>query len=191
MRGTWFAGILAPVLGIVGQAEETGLGPTVGHLVTEPFHGLQLAVIDPAKALSWAVWGEGSPANQSVHLALFSVATDAPLWTDVKAEAYDPGFRLLTDWRQENRPMVAVTFRYGAAAAQIELYGLDATDHPIRLDERLGAEIGWTIDTAGRTLLVIYSQQSGMLQPTCFGWDTGSGKLLPQPCPSTRRPSFF
>lgn len=76
----------------------------------------------------------------------------------------------LTSWRYGQHSILALTYRQGALAEQVEFYGLDAISKPVKLGEELGEEVEWSINSAGEELMSLYSKPEGHIVPTCYRW---------------------
>jgi hypothetical protein len=163
------------------------LGPLGGIVVSAaraPFHGLLIEDADKTGLLHWAAWGEGKAGSQTVRLALVnSLYGGRALWAMSWPDAYGPGLRPTPEWSFAGHPLLALTMQFGAAAEQIDLYGLDAKNQPVRLAEELGAAIGWSVDATGNLVLIVYSMPASTLVPACFGWNSSANQLTLEACP--------
>jgi hypothetical protein len=168
-----------------GQAAPA-LGPLGSRVIAAaeaPFHGLTIEDADPAGALRWAAWGEGTAGAQMVRLALLNHgAAGGALWAMSWPDAYDPGIQPTPEWRFAGHPVLALTMQFGAAAEQIDLFGLDSENHPVRLAEKLAAAIGWSVNASGDLVMIVYSLPASALVPACFGWNSSANLLMPVGC---------
>jgi len=136
---------------------------------------------DNDKNLRWAVWNQASSQDMMVvKLALVEKSTKGPVvhYTLERKDAYDSDINRIVEWHYGKHPVLAFTYHMGAAAQQLELYGIDDNNQPVQLDERLGEVIGWVIDSQGRTLLGVYTKPEGRLSPTWYRWDEKSHSLI-------------
>jgi len=170
--------LAAPALGPLGGSVET--------LAKMPFSGLSMANANFSGSLRWTAWAEGPARSQTVRLALLDTApiTSAAIWATAWPDAYGAGLRPAPEWQFAGHQLMAVTMQFGAAAAQIDFYGLDAKNQPVRLAEKLGAAIGWAVDSSGDLILIVYSMPDSSLVPACFGWNPTTSQLAPATCPS-------
>ena len=134
--------------------------------------------------LRWAAWQLGAPPSQSVRLAFYDAthAPARPLWSVGWPDAYNPLVQA-TGWTHAGRPVLALTMQFGAAAQQVDLYGLDAASHPVRMAEMLGAAVGWVVHP-DRTVLIVYQTPVSALVPHCFDWQDRTGQLAEVKCPA-------
>ena len=148
-------------------------------------HDLALADADVDGKARWALWSEGPPGETTVRLAMFSVdnGRTTSVWRAVWPHAYEPVLRPTPEWSYAGRQLLAATFHYGAAAEELELYGLDKAARPVRLVERLANAVEWTISPSGELLVVLYDRPASALVATCYGWNGQAGVLKSTPCP--------
>jgi len=170
--------VAAPALG--------PLGGSVEAIAKKPFSGLMIEDANEAGSLRWAAWGEGPAGSQTVRLALLSTASASTtaLWATAWPDAYGAALRPTPEWQFADHQIMAITMQFGAAAAQVDLYGLDAKNRPVRLAEKLGAAIGWAVDSSGDLILIVYSMPDSALVPACFGWSPVASQLAPATCPN-------
>ena len=135
---------------------------------------------DNDKHLRWTVWSQTSAQGMTVKLALVENTSKGPavLYTMERKEAYEPDIKRIVGWRYGKHPVLALTYHQGAAAEQVELYGLANNNQPVRLDQRLGEVIIWGISPQGQTLLGVYSKPEGRLLPTWYLWQEESHALI-------------
>ncbi|PZN71649.1 MAG: hypothetical protein DM484_25870 [Candidatus Methylumidiphilus alinenensis] len=133
----------------------------------------------------WAAWSESSENGPSVKLALLNHKTKNVdiKWYSDKQDAYGPVITRVVNWRHGQHPILVLTYRQGAEAQQVELYGLDEKNRPLLLDKRLGEQIEWRIGIQGETVLSIYSKPYGHLVPVCYGWQDEKKRLESLLCP--------
>jgi hypothetical protein len=169
--------LAAPALGPLGGKVET--------ISKMPFSGLNIEDANPSGTLRWAAWGDGPAGSQTVRLALLDPAPSSTmaLWATAWPDAYGAALRPTPEWQFAGHQLMAITMQFGAAAEQIDLYGLDARNQPVRLAEKLGAAIGWAVDSSGDLVLIVYSMPDSALVPACFGWNPATSQLAPANCP--------
>ena len=150
------------------------------------FHDLTITDADPDGSRRWAIWSEGTDGDMTTRLALLSIegAKASPVWRAAWPHTYSPTLRPTPEWRFGGRPLFAVTFQYGAAAQQLELYALDANQHPVRLAEKLTNLVGWTMSSSGALLLVLYDPSASALLPVCYAWNAEAAALRSTSCPN-------
>jgi hypothetical protein len=137
---------------------------------------LQVLSVDNGADLRYATWSD----NTDVHLA---VIEQAKLTAKITIhEAYQPMLRKIESWQYNKHPVLAFTYRQGAAAEFVELYGIDPKNQFVQLAQILGEQIEWRIGNNGETLLVVYSKPDAVLTPSCYLFDGSNYKLLPAPC---------
>jgi hypothetical protein len=169
--------VAAPALGPLGGSVET--------ISKMPFSGLNIEAANSSGSLRWAAWGEGPAGSQTVRLALLDTAgtTTTALWATAWPDAYGAALRPTPEWQFAGHQLMAITMQFGAAAEQIDIYGLDEKNQPVRLAEKLGAAIGWAADSSGDLILIVYSMPDSALVPACFGWNPATSQLSPASCP--------
>ena len=165
-------------------AAENKTPEAINRIMAEPVHNLSLMDADPQGALRWVAWQEGQADTRVSYLALFQQGKGAALsvWSTGWPDAWAPALQPLSEWRWQGNALLAVTLQFGAAAAQIELFGLDAKNRPVHLAEKTAASVGWKINEAGERLLVLYEPKPTALKASCYGWQGNTGKLMPQSC---------
>jgi hypothetical protein len=142
---------------------------------------LHITGVDAAdKQLRWAAWSQKSAQGMMVKLALLKNTATGPVvtYTLERKDAYEPDIKRIFNWRYGKHPVLALTYHYGAAAEQVELYGLAHNDQPVRLDQRSGEVVGWGISSGGEALLGIYTKPEGRLTPTWYRWQEQSHALV-------------
>jgi hypothetical protein len=134
---------------------------------------------DNDKNLRWAVWNQTSSQSKIVKLALVKNITSGPvvLYTLERKDAYESDIKRISEWRYGKHPVFALTYHYGAAAEQVELFGLDDNNRPMKIDEMLGECIGWSIND-GQTVLGVYDKPESRLLPTWYHWEEKTHKLI-------------
>ncbi len=140
------------------------------------------ADIDADKTLRWATWSETTSQGVSVKLAILE-SNQKGLILSVcleKQDAFEPDIRRITNWRYGKHPVLALTYRQGAEAELVELYGLDNDKRPVKLYECLGEQIEWHIGIHGETLLNVYTKPHGRLLPTCYRWQEKNHRMVRQ-----------
>ncbi len=169
--------VAAPALGPLGGSVET--------IAKMSFSGLSVEDANASGSLRWAAWGDGPAGSQTVRLALLDAAgtRTAALWATAWPNAYGAGLRPTPEWQFAGHQVMAITMQFGAAAEQIDVYGLDTKNQPVRLAEKLGAAIGWAVDSSGDLILIVYSMPDSALVPACFGWNPATSQLAPASCP--------
>ncbi len=161
-------------------------GP-VGDVVTQAalrVHDLAVTAAGSADEHRWAVWSDGAPGDMTTRLALLSVKDAKRVWSMAWPHAYGPTLRPTPEWSFDGQPVLAVTFQYGAAAQELELYGLDRDHRPVHLAEKLANAVGWTMSASGERLLVLYDRPASALVPACYGWNTAMARLGVTKCPN-------
>lgn len=138
------------------------------------------ADVDNDENLRWAVWSQTSAQGMVVKLALIKKTAGKPivLGTVSHKDAFEPDIKRVVQWRYGKHAILAFTYHTGAAAQQVELYGLDEKNQPVLLDQRLGEVIGWSIGSQGQTMLCVYAKPESRLEPTCYLWDEKSHTLI-------------
>jgi hypothetical protein len=138
------------------------------------------ADVDSDKSLRWAVWSEYAAQGMMVKLALVKNTATGPVVLHAleRKGAYEPTITRITDWRHGKHPVLAFTYHQGAAAEQVELIGLDTSNQPVQLDQRLGEIVGWAISPQGQTLLGIYARPESRLVPTWYRWNEKARALV-------------
>jgi hypothetical protein len=150
-----------------------------------PVSDLTFTDADPDGQRRWGAWAEGRKGETRVHLGLFARQPGSATlqWSQSWKDAYDPSLRSAPEWRYRGQPVLALTLRFGAAAQQVDLFGLDADQPPQLLAEKDAAAIGWIVSADGRLLLALYDANPTALTPGCFGWREQSGELAAEKCP--------
>ncbi|SFE68802.1 hypothetical protein SAMN05216563_107134 [Phytobacter palmae] len=166
------------------QASESKTPETINRIMAEPLHNLSLLDADPQGELRWVAWQEGEGESRVSSLALFKQSKGAAssVWSTSWPDAWSPALQPLSEWRWQGNALLAVTLQFGAAAGQVELYGLDTQKRPLKLAEKTAASVGWKINEAGQRLLVLYEPKPTALKASCYGWQENTGKLMPQSC---------
>jgi hypothetical protein len=143
---------------------------------------------DDDRKLRWLVWSESSPTTKTVNLTLIADTAQGPrtVFHTERKDAYDVEVRRLHAWRYGQHPILAFSYREGAAAEQIELYGLEADGMPVKLDEQSGEDLEWSAGRNGELLLVSYDKPEGRLVPSYYRWDDKKHKLASDPGPGGR-----
>lgn len=175
---------LAFIASAAVRAAENKTPEAINRIMAESVHNLSLMDADPQGALRWVAWQEGQADTRVSYLALFQQGKGAALsvWSTGWPDAWAPALQPLSEWRWQGNALLAVTLQFGAAAAQIELFGLDAKNRPVHLAEKTAASVGWKINEAGERLLVLYEPKPTALKAICYGWQGNTGKLMPQSC---------
>ncbi|AKL11106.1 TPA: hypothetical protein I8271_000938 [Kluyvera intermedia] len=175
---------LAFIASAAVQASENKKPDVINRIMAEPVHNLSLMDADPQGTLRWVVWQEGQADSRASYLALYQQAKGvaSPVWSTSWSDAWAPALYSLSEWRWQGNALLAVTLQFGAAAGQVELYGLDAKNQPVQLAEKTAASVGWKINEAGERLLVLYEPKPTTLKASCYGWRENTGKLMPQSC---------
>lgn len=134
---------------------------------------------DNDQQLRWATWGNRSKHGMSIVLALLKKTQNdvSVLWSKEKHDTFEPNLTRLTSWRYGQHPILALTYRYGALAEQVELYGIDAKNRPVKLGEELGEEVKWSINSAGEGVMNVYSKPKGHIVPICYRWNKKHQRL--------------
>jgi hypothetical protein len=115
-----------------------------------------------------------------VHLALYRDA-QRRVWSNDWPDAYDPQIRRPARWVYNGHPIVAVMMQFGAAAEQVDLFGLGPGERPVLLAEKLAATLDWA-EAKGAAELQLQDASAGTLSaPHCFAW-RATGRLQPRPC---------
>lgn len=148
--------------------------------------GLHLIGVDSDndQRLRWATWGNRSKHGMLIVLALLKNTQNdvSVLWSREKHDSYEPHLTRLSSWRYGQHPILALTYRHGALAEQVELYGLDAKNRPVKLGEELGEEVEWSINSAGEELMRVYSNPEGHIVSTCYRWENKRQRLEKVEC---------
>jgi hypothetical protein len=176
--------VLAAAL-IAGTAAGAPAKPdaAIAVIAAAPIKDLTVADAYPAGELRWLLWSDGAAADRAVHLALYRRAGGAAVqtWANGWRGAYDPALRQIEDWRYAGHPVSAVTMQRGAATAQLDLYGLNAADEPVRLAEKSATSVSWAVGADGKPVLILYAAAAGgTLTASCYAWN---GELAAFPCP--------
>lgn len=166
------------------QASENKTPDAINRIMAEPVRNLSLMDADPQGALRWVVWQEGQADSRVSYLALYQQDKGAAssVWSTSWPDAWSPALQPLSEWRWQGNALLAVTLQFGAAAEQVELYGLDTQNRPVKLAEKTAASVNWKINEAGQRLLVLYEPKPTILKASCYGWQENTGKLVPQSC---------
>ncbi|MGY5957112.1 Lipoprotein [Kosakonia sp. BK9b] len=176
------AGALTSLIVFASPAAEKA-PDVVNQLMASPVRNLSQADNDTDGAQRWVAWEEGTIDARSSHLALYEKNTNGniqPVWSTAWPDAWAPSLLMLQEWRWHDRPLLAVTLQFGAAAEQVDIYGLDEKQRPQRLAEKTAATIGWKISASGQRLLVLYEAKPTVLKATCYGWQENT--LAVQSC---------
>jgi len=128
---------------------------------------------DKDQELRWATWGKRSKHGPSIVLALLKKTKKgvSVLWSIEKLDGYEPAIKRIPSWRYGRHPVLALTFQYGALAAQVELYGLDEKERPTPIVEKLGESIEWSVSSHGEELMNIYSNSADQIIQHCYRWE--------------------
>lgn len=161
--------------------------PLLKNIAYSPLEELHIIGldVDGDKNWRWATWSDSSKEGSAVNLMLLmKVKKNVVItWGVNKQDAYEPMIIRIVNWRFGQHPIVAFTYRLGAQAQQIELYGLDEKNRPLLLDTQLGEQIEWRIGTQGQTVLSLYNKPDGHLIPICYSWQKEKRHLELLPCP--------
>ncbi len=119
----------------------------------------------------------------SVVLALIKKVKNGTslVWSIGRRDGYEPDIIRISDWRYGQHPLMAFTFQYGAAAEQVELYGIDSKNIPVKVGEILGEEIDWSINSDGEGIMNVYSKPNGRMAATCYRWNTKQHRVVCYP----------
>jgi hypothetical protein len=137
---------------------------------------LQVLSVNNDSNLRYATWRE----NADIHLAVINQAKVSAKIT--VHDAYQPNLRKEVNWQYDKRPVLVFTYRQGAAAEFAELYGLDAKNNLVLLDQLLGEQIEWRISNNGEVLLSVYTKPNATLSPTCYRFNDKPHKLSQTHC---------
>lgn len=172
------------ITSVAVQAAENKTPDAINRIMAEPVRNLSLMDADPQGDLRWVVWQEGRADSSVSYLALFKQDKGAAssVWSTSWPDAWSPALQPLPEWRWQGNALVAVTLQFGAAAGQVELYGLDTQNRPIKLAEKTAASVSWKINESGQRLLVLYEPKPTALKASCYGWRENTNKLMPQSC---------
>jgi len=168
-------------------APHTGYSQLLKNIAYSPLEELHIIGldVDGDKDWRWATWSDSSQEGSSVNLMLLMKTKKHVVitWGVNKQDAYEPTLNRIVNWQFGQHPILAFTYRLGAQAQQVELYGLDEKNRPLLLDTQLGEQIEWRIGIQGQTVLSVYSKPDGHLIPTCYSWQKEKRHLEPVPCP--------
>lgn len=136
------------------------------------------------RRLRWATWGKRSKHGVSIVLVLLGNTQNGSLvlWSREYRDSYEPHITRLTSWRYGQHPILALTYRYGALAEQVVLYGIDINNRPIKLDEKLGEEIDWGINSKGEGLMIVFFKPDDHMVKHCYRWGKQSQRLEEAEC---------
>lgn len=128
---------LALALGPAARGEE--VPPSVREAAAAPISNLQvLPDTSEISTLRWATWMSGQKADtNAVWIALLRRGRTGAvsLFSAHHKHGYEPKIEILYNWHYAGRPTVAFTWKMGAGATELELYGLDHADKPVLLGE--------------------------------------------------------
>ncbi|MGG7446988.1 hypothetical protein ACQ3G7_13035 [Kosakonia oryzendophytica] len=175
-------GMLSGLAILSCPAAET-IPDVVNQLMVSPVRNLSQADNDAEGTARWVAWEQGTPDARTSHLALFEKQNNGNIqsvWSTAWPDAWAPSLLMLQEWRWHDRPLLAVTVQFGAAAEQIDIYGLNENNRPQRLTGKTAASISWKINTSGQRLLVLYETKPTVLKATCYGWQ--ENKLAVKSC---------
>jgi hypothetical protein len=135
---------------------------------------------DDDKKLRWLAWSESAHQTKTANLTLVADTAQGPkaVFHTERKDAYDVEVRRVYAWRHGQHPILAFSYREGAAAQQIEFYGIEADGTPVKLDEQSGEDITWSADRNGELLLVAYNKPTGRLVPSYYRWDDKKHQLV-------------
>lgn len=172
------------ITSVAVQASENKTPDAINRIMAEPIRNLSLIDADPQGALRWVVWQEGQVDSRVSYLALYQQGKGeaSSVWSTSWPDAWSPALQPLSEWRWQGNALLAVTLQFGATAEQVELYGLDTRNRPVKLAEKTAASVNWKINEAGQRLLVLYEPKPTILKSSCYGWQENTGKLVPQSC---------
>jgi len=137
-------------------------------------------------SLRWLVWARRrADGRQVVKLSLVERLPHGGshvLQTIARDDAYEPDIRRVSDWSVRGGGCVFVlSYQQGAAAVQLELYGL-VKGRVLRLGEISGEAAGWRIGVRGHTELGVYDRQDGAaLRAQWYAWDANRMRLAERP----------
>ena len=129
--------LLALLLLTLHTSTSLAKSTTLNKLLLEQVTDLQVLSVNNDVSLRYATWHE----NSDIHLVVIKQAKITAKIT--VHDAYQPNLRKEESWQYEKRPVLVLTYRQGAAAELAKLYGLDAKNDLIPLDEILGEQIEW------------------------------------------------
>lgn len=172
------------ITSVAVQASENKTPDAINRIMAKPIRNLSLIDADPQGALRWVVWQEGQVDSRVSYLALYQQGKGeaSSVWSTSWPDAWSPALQPLSEWRWQGNALLAVTLQFGATAEQVELYGLDTRNRPVKLAEKTAASVNWKINEAGQRLLVLYEPKPTILKSSCYGWQENTGKLVPQSC---------
>lgn len=160
---------------------------TLKSIAFSPLNELHIigADVDADKHLRWAVWSEASEQGSSVRLALVANTVHGPKIVSslIRDGAFEPTLIRVQNWRHGKHPVIALAYRQGAAAEQVEIYGLDDHDSLVQLASVLGEQIEWRIGDKGQSVMSVYSKPHGRLVAVCYEWQHPTKKLERTACP--------
>lgn len=137
---------------------------------------------DGDQHLRWATWSEAGKQGAVLNLTLLARVKPKRKTRFTIKDAYEPALRRIDGWRHGVHPVVAFTYRQGAAAQQLEIYGLNDMRQAVLLDQRLGEQIEWRVGRDGEMLLSVFAKPEGRLVPSCYGWQEKPAKLSVVAC---------
>ena len=143
-----------------------------------------LSVADAGiEGLRWVAWADGVPPSSTVRIALINTRRGTePVWSMTVPDAYDPRFLQVAPWTHAGHPVYALTLHFGAAAEQVDLFGVEADGKPAHLASMLGDVIGFAIGLHKASVVVYSRPDSSVMVPRCYEWQDRRGKLLRAPC---------
>jgi hypothetical protein len=133
--------------------------------------------------MRWVLWEDKIGEINTSRLALFynQKNKSKKVWETSWPETYQPKIDVFRQWIWHGNPVIAVFLQLGAGYQQIKLYGLDASNQPVRLDEKEATESSWGIAN-DKTVLVLYQASPVQLTPECYGWNQQAAKLVSKAC---------
>lgn len=173
----WLSGCVLPL----SAPAAAPLEEAVSAIVATGLPAFAVQEIPGRPALRWVVWGG---QGEAVRLGLWEngSGTAKQLWSQDWPDAFSPEMRVLPEWRYGDAPVLALVTRYGAAAAQVDIFGLDGQNRPVHMGAQTGAEIAWGVSPAGHLALSVYQASPTRLKPECFGWRSNPAGLVAESC---------
>ena len=149
----------------------------------------QFAIVSPdtdkASPFRWVIWDNGFGSEKSVDLVLFrrQGGRAIRLWSRRWPDGYLPRLQRVWTWELDSRPVMALTFQYGAGWMHLELFGLNKRGQVVAI----GAADGSTVDLRfGETGWFFRARQAIDEPPRCLRYHPNPPRLDEIPCEADR-----
>jgi hypothetical protein len=132
--------------------------------------------------VTWEEWKD--PDNHNIYLGLAekSDLNVKMLWFTKRDGPYTPLIQEITQISYNERPVIALTYLYGASTKNLEIFGIEK-EKLILLDQKSGSDIGWSLLKDGQFAFIQYDEtDKKTLKLSCYVWSKETNKLKSHRC---------